>query len=134
MRYLTKRNNGFFDLFDDFFEFPLAGKKNNMRVDIKENEENYQIDVELAGFKKEDIKIQLEDGYLTISAVRAAEDKEEEKGRIIRQERYYGEVSRSFYVGNYSEEEVNAKYENGVLTVTLPKSSQAENKKYITIE
>jgi HSP20 family protein len=134
MRYLTKRNYDMFDsLFDDFFDFPLLSKKNVMRTDILEDGDFYQIDIELPGFNKDEIKLNLQNGYLKITAKREQNVQGQDK-KFIRQERYYGELSRSFYVGNLSEEEINAKYNNGILTVLLPKQSKAENKKYINIE
>jgi HSP20 family protein len=134
MRYLVKRNNDLFDnLFDDFFDFPFSSKRALMRTDIQEDADHYQIDIELPGFNKDEIKINLQDGYLKITAQKEQNNQEQEK-RIIRQERFYGELSRRFYVGNLSETDINAKYNNGILTVLLPKQSKAENKKYINIE
>jgi HSP20 family molecular chaperone IbpA len=136
MKFLVKKNNNFLDsFFDDFFEYPFNSKKGLMRTDIKKLDGYYQLDVELPGFNKEDIKINLEDGYLKISARREHSHEEKENDeKVIRSERYYGEFSRAYYVGNLSEDEINAKYNNGVLTVLLPEESKTENKKYITIE
>ncbi|HEY8395694.1 MAG TPA: Hsp20/alpha crystallin family protein [Bacilli bacterium] len=133
---LVNRNKNFFDsLFDDFFDFPVYPRRDLMRTDIKRVGDNYQIDVELPGFNKEDIKINLEDGYLTISAKREHSHEEKQADeQVIRSERYYGEFSRSYYVGNISENDISAKYTNGILTVLLPAEGKAENKKYITIE
>ena len=112
--------------------------KNLMRTDIRETENSYELDVDLPGFKKEDIKAQVENGYLTISAAKGMEKKEDDKkGQYIRQERYCGSCSRSFYVGeNVTEQEISAKFEDGILKLSIPKKEQAkvETKKYITIE
>ncbi len=111
-----------------------------MRTDVREHETAYEVDIDLPGFKKEDLKLQLEDGYLTISAAKSLDhDKKEKKsGKVIRQERYSGNMMRSFYVGeDITEEEVKAKFEDGVLKLTIPKKEvkqQAEEKKTIAIE
>ncbi|HHX79976.1 MAG TPA: Hsp20/alpha crystallin family protein [Acholeplasmataceae bacterium] len=134
MKIIRRRKNFFDSIFDDFFDFPTKTRKDLMRTEIKKVGDNYQIDVELPGFNKEDLKINLEDGYLTISAKREHAHEEKEADEIIRSERYYGEFARSYYVGNISESEITAKYNNGILTVLLPCESNTENKKYITIE
>ncbi|MDD4000748.1 MAG: Hsp20/alpha crystallin family protein [Bacilli bacterium] len=132
---IVKRNKNFFDsFFDDFFDRPLIQRRDLMRTEVKKVDDNYQIDIELPGFNKEEIKLNLENGYLTISAKREQSTEEKDKDDIVRTERYYGAFSRSYYVGNTSEEEITAKYENGILTVLLPVESKTENKKYITIE
>ena len=125
------------DAFDDFdrtffrgFNRPehvLYGKNaaNMMKTDVKETEEGFEVDVELPGFKKEEIKLELNSGYLTISTEKSLA--KEQKGKIIRQERYAGSMSRSFYVGEaITEENVKAKFENGVLTLNFPKEKPAE--------
>lgn len=139
------------NLFDYFMEdfgfsvFPdvekvLYGKhtKNMMKTDVKETDAGYEIDIDLPGFKKEEIKMQLDNGYLTVSAEKGL-DKEEknEEGRYVRRERYAGSMSRSFYVGgNVAENDIHPRYENGILTFRLPKEDKKalEEKKYITIE
>ena len=123
------------NLFDDFFNDPfgmmnvseghnpLYGKhaKNLMKTDIREKEDGYELAVDLPGFKKDEISLDLRDGYLTISAEKELDqDKESKKGRILRQERYTGSCSRSFYVGDVKPEEIKAKYESGVLTILVP--------------
>ena len=128
--YLQKRNyvrDPFFDMFDDFFK-PVfyADSAASMRTDIKETENGYQLDVEMPGFDKKDIKIALENGYLTVSAQKSSKDEEgNEKNkneRYIRKECTVS-CSRSYYVGNDVEKEnVKAKYENGMLTLNVPKS------------
>ena len=93
-----------------------------MKTDIREREDGYLLDIELPGFKKEEIKMELEDGYLTIAAQKGLDkDEQDKKGRVLRQERYAGACSRSFYVGNVKPEDVKAKYEDGVLSVIVPK-------------
>lgn len=127
----------------DFFgnRNPLYGKhaKNMMKTDIRETQEAFEVDIDLPGFKKEEINAKLENGYLTISAGKGL-DKEEkdEDGRYIRRERYGGSMSRSFYVGDaLTQEEIRAKYEDGILRLTIPKKNpNAVEKKdnYIAIE
>ena len=128
------------NLFDHFFNGfdmapmwngrnPLYGKraKNLMKTDVRETENSYELDVDLPGFKKDEVKVALQDGYLTISAAKGLDkDEEDQKGRYIRQERYAGACSRSFYVGDVKPEEVAAKYAHGVLKISLPKASQKE--------
>ena len=114
----------FFD--HDFFDErnPLFGKhaRNLMKTDIRENGKEYELAVELPGFKKEEISLDVKDGYLTISAQKGLDkDEKDKKGRMLRQERYSGVCTRSFYVGDVKPEDVKAKYESGVLTVVLPK-------------
>ena len=139
------------NLLDDWFgvpfenEFfgkknPLYGKhaKNLMRTDVRETENSYELDVDLPGFKKEEIQVALEEGYLTISAAKGVEKKEDDKkGKYNRQERYSGSCSRSFYVGeNVTEQDIAAKFEDGILKLSIPKKdvSAVEAKKYISIE
>ena len=135
MRYIPK----YYDLFDDMFD-TFAGDRysNLMKTDIKEKDGNYELDVELPGYKKEDVKVDLKDGYLTISANRSNENEEKDnEGKIIRQERYSGSLSRSFYVGDDMKvEDIKAKFDNGILHLTLPSQErkQIEERKYITIE
>ena len=140
------------NLFDDFmndFPFekhffgernPLYGKhaKNIMKTDVKETDNSYELDIDLPGFKKEDINVQLDNGYLTIAASKSLEKEDEhEKSHYIRQERYSGSMSRSFYVGNdVKQEEIHAKYEDGILKLAVPKmaAKAIESNKYIQIE
>ena len=109
-----------------------------MKTDIQENEDDYEINVDLPGFKKEELKVELNNGYLTISAEKALNKEEENsKGRLIRQERYSGSMQRSFYVGSsLTEEDIHCAYENGVLKVCLPKkdAKKVPEKKTIMIE
>lgn len=127
-----------FDLFDDIFGDPFFKKNDNkmMKTDIRELDNNYIIDIDLPGFNKENIKIDMTDGYLTIVASMENENNEEEKGTYVRRERYFGKCSRSFYVGdNISEEDIKAKFKNGILTLEIPKETKKElpEKKYIEI-
>lgn len=108
----------------------------SMKTDVKETDDSYELDVELPGYKKEDISVQLNDGNLTISAETKNENNDEKKDRYIRKERYYGKVSRSFYVGDaLTEEDIKGKFEDGILKLTVPKKEkEQETAKYITIE
>ena len=123
------------DLFDEFWGFPthelanidkhLYGKnaRNLMKTDVHETDENFEMDMDLPGFKKDQINVKLEDGYLTISAAKDQEtEKKGRKGKIIRQERYCGSMQRSFYVGDAVKvEDVKARFEDGVLSLSIPK-------------
>ena len=131
-----------YDLFDDFFDDPFfttteKHKMPLMKTDIRENDKNYIIDVDLPGFSKENIKIDVEDGYLNINASMDESNDEEEKGKFIRRERYSGECSRSFYVGEDVEsEDIKATFKNGILTLEVPKVEEKKKlpeKKYIEI-
>ena len=119
------------NMFDEFFDHdlfgghnPLYGKhsRNLMKTDIREKENEYELAVELPGFKKDEIKLDVKDGYLTVSAAKGLDkDENDKKGKIIRQERYAGVCSRTFYVGEVKPEDIKAKYEFGVLKVKVPK-------------
>ena len=119
---------------------PLYGKraKNLMKTDIREHDGGYEVDIDLPGFKKDEINVDLEDGYLTISAAKGMDkDEEKKKGRYIRRERYAGAVQRSFYVGDaLTQEDIKAKYEHGILKLSIPKkdAKAVETKKTIAIE
>ena len=119
---------------------PLYGKraKNLMKTDIREHDGGYEVDIDLPGFKKDEINVDLEDGYLTISAAKGMDkDEEKKKGRYIRRERYAGAVQRSFYVGDaLTQEDIKAKYEPGILKLSIPKkdAKAVETKKTIAIE
>ena len=136
------------NLFDDFFDDnfgmypmwngrnPLYGKhaKNLMKTDVRETEDTYEVDVDLPGFKKDELSVELKDGYLTISAAKGLDkDEQDKKGKYIRQERYAGACSRSFYVGGVKPEEVSAKYEDGILKLTMPKRVKREQPKSSSI-
>ena len=127
------------NLFDDFFDDnfgmypmwngrnPLYGKhaKNLMKSDVRETEDAYELDIDLPGFKKDEINLKLEQGYLTISAAKGLDkDDEDKNGRYIRRERYTGACSRSFYVGTQLKpEDISAKFEDGILKIHLPKAA-----------
>ena len=138
-------------LFDDLMDFPfekeffgrrnpLYGKhaQNIMKTDIKELEAAYEMDIDLPGFKKEDASAKLQNGYLTISAAKGVDkDEKNDKGVYIRRERYAGQCARTFYVGeDVKQEDIKAKFEDGILKVTVPKVEHkaVEAKKYIAIE
>ena len=133
------------DLFDRSFEMTpwpaereLYGKRaaNLMKTDVHETENGYEMNVELPGFRKEDIHVDLKEGYLTLRAEKSLEKEEKKEKKLIRSERYVGSMSRSFYVGdNLTEEDIHAKYEDGVLRVDLPKKEarKVPEKKQILI-
>ena len=132
---------------DDWMDFgfpevdkALYGKHANnvMKTDVKETDTGYEVDIDLPGFKKDEIDAQLDNGYLTISAAKGLDkDEKDKKGKYIRKERYAGAMSRSFYVGEgVTQEDIKAKYEDGILRLSVPKkeAKAVENKKYIAIE
>ena len=132
------------NLLDDFFDFPFdmnmtSAGTDLMRTDVKETDGGYEVTMNLPGVKKEDVKAELKDGYLTISASsNNSHDEKDENGKYIRRERYSGSCSRSFYVGDQvTESDIKAKFENGALTMMIPKKEEkpaVEDKKYIAIE
>lgn len=138
---------GFFtgDVFDDFFDFPFFDDKQEkrqtanylMKTDIKELEKGYELEIDLPGYKKEEIQAELKEGYLTIRAVKAAEQKKEE-GKFIRRERYSGSCQRSFFVGkDVTQEDIKAEFKDGILRLQVPKKEakpEVEENKYISIE
>ncbi len=139
------------NLFDDWFDFPyfndidkaerkLYGHHADrvMKTDVRETDEDYEVDIDLPGFKKEDINLELNDGYLTVSAAKGFDkDESDKKGKVIRKERYSGAMQRSFYVGNgITEEDIKAAFKHGVLNLIIPKKDkvQVPEKKTIMIE
>lgn len=122
-------------IFSDFFNDSFMGFAgvNSIKADVKENEKEFIIDAEIPGAKKEDIKLDLRDDRLTIS-VEKTEETKEEKDNFIRRERRYGSSSRSFYVENVKHEDVTAKYENGILSIVLPKSEAKKINNRIDIQ
>ena len=139
MMMIPRRNH--FDLFDEMFRDPFfeGTESKVMKTDIKEKKDKYLIDIDLPGYEKENIKMEISEGYLTVHAsVNKEVDDEKEKGKYVRKERYVGECSRSFYVGeNVKEEEIKAKFKNGTLTIEVPKKDDKKElpeKKYIPIE
>ena len=138
-------------LFDDWMGFPFRGFTDDverklygkhaahvMKTDLKEHDDGYELAIDLPGFKKDEIQLQLDNGYLTISAAKALEeDGKDKKGRLVHQERYTGSMSRSYYVGSaVREEDVKARFENGVLTLRFPKEDDKRlpERKTIMIE
>ena len=127
------------NLFDEFFDDAfdrrlwngsnaLYGKhaRNLMKTDVKENESGYTLSIDLPGFKKDEVNVELKDGYLTVSAQKGLDkDETDKQGRYIRRERYAGSCSRSFYVGDLKPEDIRGKFESGVLTLSMPKQSPA---------
>ena len=136
----------FFDDLMDGFGFPDVNKKlygrhakNMMKTDIRETDEGYEVIMDLPGFKKDEIEVQLENGYLTVSAAKGLDkDEADKKGKYICRERYAGEMSRSFYVGeNLENEDIKAEFRHGILKLFVPKKEAkpaVEEKHYISIE
>ena len=139
------------NLFDEMMNFdfdkefermtrPLYGKhnKNMMKTDVRETENSYELDIDLPGFKKDEINVQLDNGYLNIQAAKGLDKDEEKKdGQYIRRERYAGSMSRTFYVGNQlTQNDIHAKFEDGILKLSIPKkdAKAVETKKTIAIE
>ncbi len=142
------------DLFDSFFDgfgYPVSRKNsakearearefwnaNAMRTDVKETDDGYELDIDLPGYKKEEVSAELKDGYMTIKA-ETSKDNDEENKKFIRRERFYGSCERSFYVGeDVTEEDIKAKFDNGTLKLFVPKKEHVEQvpeKKLIAIE
>ena len=135
MMMLPRRNE--FNLLDDIFGDLNYAENKIMKTDIKEHKDNYSILVDLPGYNKDDIKISIDDGYLTISATMSKDEEEKEHGKFVRRERYFGECSRSFYVGdNIEVEDIKASFKNGTLNLEVPKKEQKKliDKKYVQIE
>lgn len=139
------------NVFDDFFDFPFyddrAEKKlyghhaaNLMKTDIQEHEDGYTLEMDLPGFKKDEVKVELNNGYMTISAAKGLDEDEKDKksGKYIRRERYTGSCQRSFYVGeDVTEEDIKAEFKHGILKLFVPKKEAkpaVEQKKYVSIE
>ena len=129
------------NLFDDWMSFPFRNFNTNslMKTDIRETDGSFELDIDMPGFNKEDVKAELKEGYLTISASTNKDDGEkDENGRYIRRERYVGSCSRSFYVGeDIKQDDIKAKFENGILKISVPKKEaqpKVEEDKHIAIE
>jgi len=124
------------DFFEDVFDDPFFERKDIklMKTDIKEEDGNVVVEIDLPGYEKEDIKVDLEDGYLTVKAEKNEKKEDDKKGKYIRRERFMGMCSRSYYVGNsVRHEDIKANFKNGILTLTYPKNSESEGKRYIEI-
>ena len=138
---MIPRKRSDFDLFDEMFKDPFfitERESKFMKTDIKEKEKEYLIEMDLPGYEKENIKIEIENGYLTVQANRSESKEEKEEGKFVRKERYSGECSRSFYIGeDVKEEEIKASFKNGILKLVVPKKGtekELPEKKYIEIE
>ncbi len=128
------------NVFDDWFTFPqlpdfdhMAGKlygtraDRMMKMDVQEHEDHYDVDIDLPGFKKDEITLELQNGYLQVSAAKELKQEKETEGKMLHQERYTGAMQRSFYVGEtLTEEDIQAKFEDGVLSLTVPKKEKPE--------
>ena len=126
-----------FDLFEDVFNVPVFRNETLMKTDVYEKDGNYVMKMDLPGYRKEDIQISLDNGNLSVSANRSnSTDEKDDQGNIIRQERFTGTASRTFYVGKQiTDQDVKATFEDGILTLTVPsqKKKEIEEKKYIEI-
>lgn len=135
---LARRNNLFDEFFNDpFFTDTYHNRQSLMKTDIEDDGTNYVIEIELPGYKKEDVRAELKDGYLTIYAETVSENEVKDQKNYIRRERYSGSVKRSFYVGSgLKQEDVKAAFENGILKLVFPKEAptQIEENRYIAIE
>ena len=131
MMMIPRRRNEF-DLFDDFFrgdDFFTRREQSLMKTDIKEKGDNYIIEMDLPGYEKENINLELKDGYLTVSAKVEKNNNSDENERYVHKERFYGECSRNFYVGEeIKEEDIHAEFKNGILKIEVPKKEIIENK------
>ncbi len=128
---LITRDSLFDSLFDSFYDNSKKG--NMMKSDIYEKDDKYVIEMDIPGFKKDEVVVDYEDGYVTVTAKKSEEDKTEDKS-YIRRERVYGEYTRSFYVGNINEEDIKAKFDDGMLKIKFPKENKDEHIKQIPIE
>lgn len=135
--YLQTRNNDNYDLFDafnDLFRPVFFDEQHDLRTNIRETDDGYELDVEMPGYKKDQIKVSLEQGYLTVSAVK--EQKEEDNGKRYLRKEITESCQRSFYVGDQiTDEQIKAKYDNGILSLTVPKTKPKQVQgKFISIE
>ena len=134
---IPRRNGNGLDVFDEVFMDPFFGEKENkiMKTDVKEKDGNYVLEIDVPGYDKEDIQIELQDGYITVTATRN-EEKEDKNSKYLKRERFSGMCSRSYYAGdNVKEEDIRASFKNGILTIAFPKEPEkrVEEKKYIPI-
>jgi len=137
MMMIPRRNGNGLDFFDEVFADPFFNEKDAkiMKTDIKEKDDKYLLEVDVPGYDKENIKLELHEGYLTITAEKD-EEKEDKHAKYLRRERFTGMCSRSYYVGdNVREEDIRANFRNGILTIEFPKEAEkkVEEKKYIPI-
>lgn len=132
MMHLMPRKDYFSDFFDSFFDRDIP-TSNIMKSDIYETDDNYILEIDIPGFSKEDIEIDLDNGYLNITAIKESENSDDKK--YIRKERFYGKYQRKFYVGDIDKTKIKAKFENGILEISVPKEEQeTKAKDYIEIE
>ena len=134
---IPRRNGNGLDIFDEVFSDPFFGEKENkiMKTDVKEKDGNYILEIDIPGYDKEDIQLELRDGYLTVTATKN-EEKEDKKAKYLRRERFSGMCSRSYYVGDsVKEEDIKANFKNGILKIEFPKEAEKkiEERKYIPI-
>ena len=137
MMMIPRRNGNGVDIFDEVFNDPFFSEKENkiMKTDVKEKDGSYILEIDIPGYDKEDIQIELQDGYVTVTATKN-EEKEDKHAKYLKRERFSGMCSRSYYAGeNITEEDIKANFKNGILTITLPKEAEKkiEQKKYIPI-
>ena len=137
MMMIPRRNGNGVDIFDEVFNDPFFSEKENkiMKTDVKEKDGSYILEIDIPGYDKEDIQIELQDGYVTVTATKN-EEKEDKHAKYLKRERFSGMCSRSYYVGdNVSEEDIKANFKNGILTIEFPKEPEKkiEEKKYIPI-
>ena len=136
---IPRRNGNGVDIFDEVFNDPFFSEKENkiMKTDVKEKDGSYILEIDIPGYDKEDIQIELQDGYVTVTATKN-EEKEDKHAKYLKRERFSGMCSRSYYAGeNVKEEDIKANFKNGTLEITFPKEENKkleENKKYIQIE
>lgn len=128
-----------YGIFDDIFNEPFYKNVENklMKTDIREKDGNYILEIDIPGGTKEDVKLELENGYLTVIAEISKQTKNDDKTNYIHQERFYGKSSRTFYIGeSITDSEIKASFKNGILTISFPNESEKEQttKKYINIE
>ena len=133
---MIPRRNGL-DIFDEVFSDPFFSQKENkiMKTDVKEKDGNYILEIDVPGYNKEDIQIELQDGYVTVTATKN-EEKEDKQSKYLKRERFSGMCSRSYYAGeNIKEEDIKANFKNGILTIEFPKETEQkiEQRKYIPI-
>ena len=136
----ARRNGNGLDIFDEVFADPFFGEKENkiMKTDLKEKDGKYMLEIDVPGYDKEDIKIELNEGYLTVSAEKNEEKEDKDKhAKYLKRERFTGMCSRNYYVGEgLKEEDIKASFKNGILSIEFPKAveKKVEEKKYIPIE
>jgi len=134
---LAKRQKDFFDeFFEDFTSFPKLQSSSFMKTDIKELDHGYELMIEMPGFDKEDIKVSVDQGYLVVEATHQSEkETESDKNTYIKQERYYGFMKRSYYIGDINLDDVKGSFDKGILTLNIPKNTpKLPEKKYLEIK